>query len=321
MQECPQCGKHFDPVPTSGDFCMDCADTIRDESTLTALFQRGFNRSLDRARRLRLIVARRNGRQFEGESSLRQSRTRILVEFVVHQFIGTWGVAVTVIFLAFYTSAFLALFGRAIPTPTIYSLLYQSGYFPLHIGFALFLGWLLGRDVRRRSMLWVWVLPFLAVCYAVAAVPTFFPSEVPLHLQAGIGQSRLWHYFGPGCQTELRCGDQEMVTMHFYSAVAYSVGALLAPRILKNVRSASAVRFWTALTVGFILLIGTAFILVEALRHGQSGLRQCLPEGLGAWRWIILPIGMFPAIAGACLIDFAVSTRDKLRNHAIAQVS
>ena len=245
------------------------------------------------------------------ESPTKQSRKRLLAGFVAHQFIGTWGVVGTVAFLVFYTSAFLGLFDRAIPIREIYWILNQTGYFPLQIGFALFLGWLLGRDLRRKLMLWVWVLPFLVLCYAVAAVPTFFPTAVPPTLQSGIGQSRLWHYFGPNCQAELRCGDQMMVTMHFYAAASYSIGAFLAPRMPKDYRLASAIRFCAALTVGLVLLAGTIFMVVEVMQsHGQSMLRQ-LPEGLKAWRWVLLPVGLFPAIVGACLVDFAFRIRGK----------
>jgi hypothetical protein len=320
MQECPQCGKLFDPVPTSGDFCSDCAEAIRDEGRLPALLQGVCIRWLERARRLHLIIARRKERQLEDASSPKQSRTRILLRFVVHQFIGTWGVVGTVAFLVFYTSAFFGLFGRAIPTRDIYWILNQTGYFPLQIGFALFLGWLLGRDLGRRLMLWVWVLPFLVLCYAVAAVPTFFPWGVPPSLQSGVGQSRLWHYFGPGCQSELRCGDQMMVTMHFYAAAAYSIGALLAPRVPEDYRLASAIRFCASLTVGLVLLVGTISMVIEIVQsHGQTMLRQ-MPEGLESWRWLLLPVGLFPAIVGACLIDFAFSIRGNQETHTRVEV-
>src|ERR1700674_3885405 len=90
MQECPQCRKLFDPVPMSGDFCPDCTDTIRNEFSLPAIVERV------RARGLALIVSRRKQKQPDVASPAKESRTRIVLSFAIHQFIGTWGVAVTV---------------------------------------------------------------------------------------------------------------------------------------------------------------------------------------------------------------------------------
>ena len=102
-----------------------------------------------------------------------------------------------------------------------------------------------------------------------------------------------------------------MVTMHFYAAASYSIGALVAPRMPKDYRLASAIRFWAALTVGLVLLTGTIFMVVEVIQsHGQTML-QLLPEGLEAWRWVLLPVGLFPAIVGACFVDFAFRRQGK----------
>jgi hypothetical protein len=299
MQECPQCRKPFDPLPTSGDFCPDCADAIRDEFGLSALLQRLWIRGVKPA----------------------LARTRIVLEFAVHQLIGTWGVGLTAPFLVGFGFDFLRLFGRNYPMRHLHWILTETGYFPVQIGFALFLGWFLGRDLRRRLMFWVWVLPFAILCYAVAAVPTFSLVPISPALQAGFGQSRLWHYFGPGCQPERRCLDQIVVIMPFYAAAAYSIGALLAPRIPEDSRSASAIRFWAGLTIGLIFLAGAISILVEARQpQFQLFLRQSLPDGWWAWRWLLLPYGLLPAVVGAWLIDFAFRMRRKQETHATADV-
>jgi hypothetical protein len=59
MLECPQCGKSFDPAPTSGDFCPNCADAIRDEFGFTAVLQRAWTRWQERARRLSVVFPRK----------------------------------------------------------------------------------------------------------------------------------------------------------------------------------------------------------------------------------------------------------------------
>ena len=201
----------------------------------------------------------------------------------------------------------------------IYWILTEAGFFPAQIGFALFLGWLLGRDPRRRLMIWVWVLPFLIMCYAVAAVPTVLPAVVPVAAQAGVGESRLWHYFGPGCRPERRCIDQIMVIMPLYAAAAHSIGALVAPIMPEDSRWARTIRFWGALTVGLFLLSGTTSLVVELLRPaGQLLLRQSLPDGLWPWRWIALPFFLLPAVVGVCLIDIGFRTRRNQRTNATA---
>jgi hypothetical protein len=202
MQECPQCRKLFEPAPLSGDFCPDCADSIRDEFGLPALLRRLWDQWRDRIRRLVLIVSRREHGQSHLASSLKEPRTRIVASFIIHQVVGTLGVAVTVPFFVIFVADFLRLFGKTIPMREFHWILTETGYFPLQIAFALFLGWLLGRDLKRKAMLWVWAIPFAILCYAVVAVPTVSPFPVPSTFQAGIGQSRLRHYFAPGCASE-----------------------------------------------------------------------------------------------------------------------
>lgn len=304
MQECPQCRKLFDPVPTSGDFCPECADKIRDEFSLPALVERVRIRWFNRARRLALIVSRREQKQPEVASPAKESRTRVIMSFGTHQFIGTWGVAVTVPWLLAFGGNFLQIFGKTFPMRDWYWILTETGYFPLQIAFAMFLGWLLGCDLRRRSMLWVWVIPFAILCYAVAAIPTISPFLTPSTMQAGIGQSRLWHYFAPGCRSEHRCLDQIIITMPFYAGAAYSIGAFFAPKIPSNSGTAKAIRFGASLTVGLVYLAGATSLLIQA-KQVQSLLRQSVPNGLGELRWLAVSYDLAPLLMGGCLIFFA----------------
>ena len=73
---------------------------------------------------------------------------------------------------------FLFLFGHSYPRKTFYSLVSESPYFPVQIIFALTLGWLLGRVLRHRSMVWVWVLPLAILCYSVATSRVLVPTSV-----------------------------------------------------------------------------------------------------------------------------------------------
>jgi len=155
--------------------------------------------------------------------------------FVAHQFIGTWGVAIAAPPLAYFSFGILhPLNPHLFTSHDVSVLLTKLPYFPIQIVLGLWLGWSIGRRFQHRSMLWVWVLPLAFLCYALLAIPTLTPSQVPPMFQAGLGESRLSHYFGRGCSAVRRCGDQLLVTMPFCASVAYSVGALLARKVRRK---------------------------------------------------------------------------------------
>ena len=128
-------------------------------------------------------------------------------------------------------------------------LLTELHYFPMQIILALWTGWSFGRRFQHRSMLWVWVLPFLLLCYAVVAIPTLAPDIVftSVITQATGNHSSLSHYFGSGCLVENGCIDQLIITMPFYVSVFYSLGALLA-RIYPGTSNLSGARYKGGLT-------------------------------------------------------------------------
>lgn len=98
--------------------------------------------------------------------------------FLLHQFIGMYGIPYTaplVFSLAFKT---LYLFGHSYPNRSFYFIISETPYFPVQIIFALILGWLLGRALRHRSMIWVWVLPLAILCYSLAAARVLIPTSV-----------------------------------------------------------------------------------------------------------------------------------------------
>jgi hypothetical protein len=320
MQECTHCGKLFDPIPASGDFCQDCADSIRDDFGLHAMLHRIWIRWQENVRRLRSIGSQRKERQRQDTSPAQESRTSIALPFAIHQFIGTWGVGVTVPWMVAFGFDFLRPFGKTYSMRDSYWILTETGYFPLQIAFALFLGWLLGRDLRRKAMLWVWVIPFAILCYAVAAVPTISPFPIPSIFQAGIGQSRLWHYFALGCRSEHRCLDQIVVIMPVYASAAYSIGALLAPRMPASSRMASVIRFWASLIVGLFCLAGATSLLIQA-KQLQSLIRQSVPNGLGELRWLLLTYELVPVAMGGWLIFFADWLRRRKENHSAADTT
>jgi len=163
--------------------------------------------------------------------------------FVVHQIVGTWGIAFLASFGLF--SLFDAIpdfLGWKPPVRFVYWLLTENPFYPAQIVAGLYLGWLLGRRFQHKSMLWIWVLPLAALCCALMVGPIgLFPQRIPqwtsaLARHSAVG-SRLSYYFGRGCQPRAHCVDQLLITMPFYASAAYSLGALLARLFSSTTRS------------------------------------------------------------------------------------
>jgi hypothetical protein len=211
---------------------------------------------------------------------------RGLASFALHQYIGTLGIDIFAGFLVAYVFDVLQFLGKHIPSKTMYWILTGTPYYPVQIGLALLLGWLIGRRVQHRAMLWVWVLPFAYLTYALIAIPTLVPQWIPPQYQAGVGESRWKHYFGWGCGGAHPCFDQNAITVLFYVAAAYSIGALLARKVPKRFRSNSPAEIWKSLTVAFIFLFVTVLEIVMTVRQGWKSsylLLVVTPAGISAF--------------------------------------
>jgi hypothetical protein len=158
------------------------------------------------------------------------SRVRLVLMFVLHQFIATLGVPVAAPMALVLVADLAGYFGWTVYMTGVHRILTETPYFPVQIAFALALGWFLGHLLRDRSIPWVWVLPSVIMCLVVAAFP-IIGQLVYSRYAALSSSSRLSHFFGWGCQPKNRCFDQLLITLPFYSAAAYSLGGLLAQRI------------------------------------------------------------------------------------------
>lgn len=217
------------------------------------------------------------------------------VLFILHQYIGTLGIVISAAYLTAYAFDVLRLFGKPIPSERIYWVLTGTPYYPVQIGLGLLLGWLIGRHLQHRAMLWVWVLPFTYLTYAVVAIPTLVPNWIPPAYQAGIGESRFRHYFGWGCGGQHPCFDQAAITLLFYAAAAYSIGALLARRAPKRYGSVSGKDSWAFVPTGIIFLLVAVLELVRTIDQG--------------WKWVYLGVVVMPAAIGGFLILYGTSLR------------
>ena len=156
------------------------------------------------------------------------AKLKPLLIFFAHQLVSTAGIGILVVSIA----ATLLNAARAtiwqFPEHAWFQIFAYRPYFPVQTSTSLYFGWYLGRRLRHRSMIWVWILPALFLCYAVLAIPTLTPEITPRLFWSGIGQSWLTHYFGWGCRMENRCFDQVLLTQPVYTATAYAIGARLA---------------------------------------------------------------------------------------------
>lgn len=166
-------------------------------------------------------------------------RVKSFLVYVFHQFVGTWGIAFLAAFGLFASFDMLPNIANWKPSSrSVHWVLTENPFYPVQIVVGLCFGWMLGRRFNHRSMLWIWILPLAILIYAFAATPIFSPRASILTLPTTV-QSRLSYYFGWGCQPRDRCLDQLLITMPFYTSVAYSLGALLARNTITKVRKNS----------------------------------------------------------------------------------
>ena len=207
--------------------------------------------------------------------------------FVLHEFIAMCGIPFTAPLVFSLGFKFLLLFGHSYPRKTFYSIVSETPYFPVQIIFAFLLGWLLGRALRHRSMVWVWVLPLAILCYSLLTATVLIPEWTSVLVRPGVGQSWFSHYFGWGCQPAAHCLDQLLITMPFYSSLAYSVGAALARRMLGYAYSQDKKHFRAVIFAGLIVLAALAVDLAISVQqsgwHGNYLLVAMTPTGLGAF--------------------------------------
>jgi hypothetical protein len=159
---------------------------------------------------------------------------RSIFVFLAHQFVGTWGVPLLAnLGLTSLVEELSNFFGWKSHLRFVRWLLTENHFYPVQILVGLYFGWLLSRRLHHRSMLWIWVVPFVILFFVFAATPPLTPWSSML-IRPHTIQSRLSFYFGNGCQVQSRCLDQLFVTMPFYASLAYSLGAFFAQNFSKR---------------------------------------------------------------------------------------
>jgi hypothetical protein len=218
-----------------------------------------------------------------------KSAVKAVLVFVAHQFIATWGIIISATIFFLFAHDIAALSGQRLSSAS--HTLTGTPYYPVQIVWALTIGWLLSRRFKHRSMLWVWILPLVFLCYAVTAVPTFFPMLVRASQPH---QTPLAHYFGPLCdRCTAQIADHLWVTLPSYTSVFYSLGAFLARKMSENARSTIKIEFSIVLAVGLVLLIGPIIEASQFLLHPKQ-MQLLFKETPQDWRQGL-------AISGAAL--------------------
>jgi len=153
--------------------------------------------------------------------------------FLMHQFLGTWGVAVFAYFAGSSIFDLAYMFGRNYSMRSLHWILTETPFFPAQVVLGLYSGWKLNGWLKHRSMLYVWILPALILFYCLIAEPNLTSQNISVLAR---NENSLSHYFGWGCQPRDHCLDQLLVTMPFYAATAYSIGAWLSLSLKFRVR-------------------------------------------------------------------------------------
>ena len=137
--------------------------------------------------------------------------TELLWTLPLHQITSTLGVLLLAGFVTF--STFSVSRARWILT--------ETPYFPVQIGLAFVVGFVVQYYWRHWVMLWVWLVPLLVLLVSFILTPLPFVGRVE-------------RYFGWACRPEFRCFAQLAVTLPFYAATSYSFGAFLSRKISKS---------------------------------------------------------------------------------------
>jgi hypothetical protein len=226
------------------------------------------------------------------------SKAKFGLMFAMHQVIVFWVVIASAGILAASIFNVLQLFGWLNANNSFNWVFYEIDYFPAFTMLALALGWLLGRSLRDPSMIWVWIFPTLLLVHALVEIPTITPQLVSPAFQAGVGQSRFFHYFGWGCRLGNYCLDQSTFTRPFYAGVAYSLGALAAMKTFKPSQHDARTPFWTPLVVGLLFFACSIYDTINSVRAA-------------GWNWQFLPLEGTSAAMGLYLILLALSAQNK----------
>jgi len=137
---------------------------------------------------------------------------RTLFSIFVHLLLSTIGVGVLAHLLTFLLFKLAYSFHLPVTIKQLHWVLTEIPGFPVQAVVGLFVGFILAKYMRRRLMIWIWLLPLMFLCLRILFSVGNYPS--------------VWdHFFGYGCSLKNRCFDQVGLTLPLVASAAYSLGA------------------------------------------------------------------------------------------------
>jgi len=140
---------------------------------------------------------------------------KIAAGVVAHQLISTVGVIVLSDFLTYGIVAVGRIFDPIFTPKLAGWLLTQIPGFPVQATVGLVLGFLLGKFMQRKIMVWMWVLPLGACCWVMIFPPADISSPFVPYIRSNAS-----------AMTQLL--DRLSYSFPAISAAAYALGAKLA---------------------------------------------------------------------------------------------
>ncbi len=227
--------------------------------------------------------------------------------FLVHQSLAAWGPILVAPWVLTLLAPLVWRFGWRFDFSQAQWVLYGTPYYPAQLGLALFAGWIIGGTLQHRQMLWVWVLPLLSIISVIVGVPLGFAAPMEFAVYPPIGHltiaeharlplaSRLVYLFGWGAG--IQPFVQVAVTLPFYSAAAYSVGALLARRRVSPAAFFEAMRDLRVMRL--IVFVGLPWSWIKLAMDWQQ-IAARYPE-MRTWR------GLFYILEGLWVMSIFVT--------------
>jgi hypothetical protein len=140
---------------------------------------------------------------------------RAIARSTLHLLLGTIGIVLLSDVLIGTENSLAQIWNVSVTYKQASWLLTEIPGFPVQAAVGLLLGFVLGKYLKRRYMIWTWVLPFVFTCLILAISP--------FH-----GSSIFVHFFGTGCSPRNHCFDQFVVALPLIASSAYSLGAWLS---------------------------------------------------------------------------------------------
>jgi hypothetical protein len=139
--------------------------------------------------------------------------SREVTGFLIHQVVSTTGVAMLSAMSWYSTLELLKLGQVHLTTQATALVLLGIPGFPFQGASGFILGFALARQLRAKSVSYVWILPLLWFCFGALAVA---PS------------SKLAYLIGGACKVSRGCFYQVLFTLPLVASVLYAVGAVVS---------------------------------------------------------------------------------------------